>query len=242
MIAKKINQRPGAIGVLGGTGPVAGAQMHLELLALAQSRYGAENDTDYPDIVVINRPIPGIGSDGLDSEGVGAEYIREGIAELVGLGSKTIVSVCNSLSSLIKGVRIPGDVEVVDIISATCNALDEGVNVVGVLSSRALRDSGDFERALLAKGIVAVALDDAHQDMLDDVIFDIMGGRHARVSGALSLVTEYLTGNGATHIIAGCTELSVVNINNLTKCSVIDSVSAAAGVAIERSYGGRHEN
>jgi aspartate/glutamate racemase len=210
--------------------------MHTELLYMAQSLYGAQYDEDYPSVVVVNRPIPGVGADGVDSEGVALSHIRCGLEDLVGLGAEIIVSVCNSLISQLTSVRVAADV--VDIISATTANISGEPRSVGLLTSRGLRDSGEYSRALDDLGIKAVALDDAHQEVLDGVILELMGGRHEGVSRGLRNAVSYLEDRGAEHIIAGCTELGTVNLSRLTNIPITDSLSAAARVAVTMSYEG----
>ena len=60
--------RPRSIGVVGGLGPGAGVNMCARILSIAQEIFGAEHDDDYPDLVLISRPLEGFGREGRDTE------------------------------------------------------------------------------------------------------------------------------------------------------------------------------
>jgi aspartate/glutamate racemase len=48
------------IGVLGGMGPEATAQFYISVIRQCQQQYGAQLDSDYPEMLILNLPIPDI--------------------------------------------------------------------------------------------------------------------------------------------------------------------------------------
>ncbi len=48
------------IGIIGGMGPEATAELYLRIIRIFQREYGARYDSDFPEIVIVNLPIPDI--------------------------------------------------------------------------------------------------------------------------------------------------------------------------------------
>lgn len=221
---------------------MAAGSMYEEILRCCQDVYGAVEDTEYPDIVFISRAIDGVGADGVDRNSSVEGVLTQNLRDLVGLGAKVVVNACNTTGESF--LRLSGElarrlgVEVVDTVGATVGALPVEARKIGLLTSRALRDSGVYAREVERSHREVVLLDDDHQESLDRAIHSLMGGNRSGVTGGLESFIWYLGAAGADHVIAGCTELAGVNLNGLTRIGVTDSVVATAMEALQAAYRG----
>ena len=236
MVEKKI--RPATIGIIGGVGPVAGAAMHSEILRFCQSLYGAAEDTEYPDIMLVARAVSGVGNDGVDVHGNVGHILTRDLSDLLGLGARVVVNACNTTGAAFVELGRALGVQIVDMVGVSVDAVGVEARKVGLLTSRALRDAGTYAGEVERSHREAVVLDDENQSVLDGVIQSLMGGQRSGVDGGLLRVLAYLEGLGAEHIVAGCTELSSVNIGGLTGVPVSDSVVESARVAVQLAYWG----
>jgi aspartate/glutamate racemase len=210
------------------------------ILSICGSVYGAVEDTEYPDVILLGRAAAGVGFGGVDRLGTVEGVMTQSLRELVGLGAMVVVNACNTTGdsfvrcgaalSRVLGVRV------IDTLETTVGAIDVESRVVGILSSRALRDSRAYVLEVERSYRGCVVLDDYHQGVLDDVIHQLMGGRFGGVTGGLERVLSYLVDQGADHVVAGCTELSSVSLPGLCSVGVTDSVAAVAEEAARWAY------
>lgn len=216
--------------------------MYAEILRCCQNVYDAIEDTEYPDVVFISRAMDGVGADGVDRFSTVEGVLSQNLRDLVGLGARVVVNACNTTGEAF--MRLSSEltrrlgVEVVDTVGATVEALPVESRRIGLLTSRALRDSGVYVVEVERSYRTAVVLDEEHQEVLDRVIHSLMGGNQSGVSGGLESLIWYLGAGGADHVIAGCTELAGVNLNGLTRIGVTDSVVATAAAGLRLAYSG----
>ena len=82
-----------SIGILGGMGPEATAELYLRIIRIFQVRYGAKYDSDFPEIIIINVPIPDVVEDVTQEQKV-KEMLLESVRKLQTAGVDIIARVC----------------------------------------------------------------------------------------------------------------------------------------------------
>jgi hypothetical protein len=91
------------LGIVGGTGPAATAFAFSRLISLCQTEYGATQDTDFPNIIVTNLPVPGVSETGPDDKNDTDKATRHTLARsykiLTDAGAEIIYMACNTLQS-----------------------------------------------------------------------------------------------------------------------------------------------
>ena len=85
------------IGILGGMGPLAGATMFTELLKQAQKDYGAEQDNDYPRVILYSNPLESFDEKGQGDDAEISAELTKGIKVLEHAGAELIVVACNTV-------------------------------------------------------------------------------------------------------------------------------------------------
>ena len=69
------------IGILGGMGPEATAGLYLRIIQLFQQKYGAIYDSDFPEIIIVNLPIPDV-VENADEQNLVKEMLIQGVSKL----------------------------------------------------------------------------------------------------------------------------------------------------------------
>src|SRR3989344_3894093 len=76
MLVQKYMSNHKKIGILGGVGPQATQFIYGKIIELSQSKYGAKNNNDYPQILIESVPVPDFISDTSQIETAKAMLIK----------------------------------------------------------------------------------------------------------------------------------------------------------------------
>ena len=212
---------------MGGIGPAATAHAFQRLIGIAQVEYGAEQDTDFPDVVTVSVPVKGTSEQGVHGD-IGSQL---GVRSLIAKhGVSVIYAPCNSL------VRSSGHIEgsavyEVGLISEAAKYVSElRVTDVTTLTSRTTRDQRSYERAYRDQGMTneAAMLDEEQQARVDRMILAAMGGRDldAAREELSDMCQSFLL--DSDYVVLGCTELSLLaGQTDIMKDRVIDAQEIA---------------
>ena len=92
------------VGIIGGMGPEATAEMYRRIIKVFQRRYGAVYDSDYPEMVIVNLPIPDV----VEREGYSSavkDMLVETASKLKEYGVDFIAIPCNTVSVFSETIR-----------------------------------------------------------------------------------------------------------------------------------------
>ena len=226
------------VGVIGGVGPLATAYF----LQLVVSLTEAERDQDHLDMVVLNHAtIPDrtafvLGRSDADPGPVLARDARR----LEAFGVSFLVMPCNTAhyftQQVLDAVRVPF-VSIIDTTVAAARERVAGLTTVGLLATAGTAASGVYQDAFAAHGVETLVPDDADQAVVSRIIYEqVKAGRPVDLD-ALRGVTANLVERGASVVILGCTELSVVAVDHglLTDPLYLDSMDQLARATIRRA-------
>jgi aspartate racemase len=129
-----------SIGILGGSGPLATAEFYTRLVRKIGEVRRCVQDTDYPNITVLNYPVEYCDCTGVTEKFTGIQsHLVEGMNKLVATGAELLVMYCNSLhiyEYAFGKIKVP-------FISMVGTAVEEaknrGYKKVGVLASESTR-------------------------------------------------------------------------------------------------------
>ena len=93
--------RPDSIGIVGGTGPMAGAFLLERLFSLAGSLYGCHRDADFPEVLLLSFPFSEMLSPPIDRKRV-EEELSLVLAKLRKNGCAILAIACNTLHTFLK--------------------------------------------------------------------------------------------------------------------------------------------
>ncbi|MFV2072149.1 MAG: aspartate/glutamate racemase family protein [Thermoanaerobaculales bacterium] len=229
------------VGVLGGMGPESTA----ELLARIVRGTPVATEQDHLRVIVDSNPkIPDRTLALLSGDT--APVIRaltETARNLERAGAELIGVPCNTAHAFLAEIRAGVGIPVLDMISETADRARQvfgDASVVGLLATDGTHHAGIYRHALVRHGLVPVA---PTTQSVQRAVMAALGevklrGVSARSDRAMSVAIEDLTNQGATALIAGCTEVSLVLARHPPALPWLDPLQVLAD-ALVREAGGR---
>ncbi|RKF16442.1 amino acid racemase [Roseovarius spongiae] len=196
------------VGILGGMGPEATILLMQKVLNAVDAR----DDADHAPLIVHQNPqvpsrikalIEGTGADPAPALGQMAR-------DLEAAGANALAMPCNTAHHYAETIRRATALPFLDMLALTAATLKRaGARRVGMLASPATRMVGVFDAPFAACGLEPVwARDEA---MLLRLIRSIKAGEPTEtLRPALTTCAGALRGDGADHLLVGCTELSLM--------------------------------
>ncbi len=198
------------IGILGGMGPMATADLFREIVSLTDAAEDADhirvyidNNTNIPDRTAA---ILGKGEDPLPA-------MTESLRKLESCGADCILMPCNTAHYYLETLQSRTKIPFLDMLQITVQACREHFpqKTAAILATEGTLRTGLYQDLLDAEGISFLTPDQAEQDALMRVIYDgVKAGRKADAYRSdMTAVTDALAARGADYFILGCTELPV---------------------------------
>jgi aspartate racemase len=196
------------VGILGGMGPEASANVYLLMIQRAY-RHAAQDMDAYPHILINNIPRPNIFQH-FDRET--GPYLGGQARLLEQAGAQAIGIACNSAHYFWPDVRaaLSPQVWLVDMIAEVAASVRRnGFEHIGLLSSSMSRPL--YERALAGQSCQAAALPVDEQEQVDAIILRILSGeRTAELQARLCRLADEQMRRGAGCVVLGCTDLPLL--------------------------------
>lgn len=227
----------GAVGVLGGLGPMATVYFMERVIELTDS----DTDQGHVDMIVLQKPsIPDrtaylVGASDADP----LPPMLAAAATLERAGAAFIAMPCNTAhhfyDALAASVSIPF-LNIVEETVAAAQARVPGLTRLGILATDGTARTQTYQECCAARGIEAVLPDEAMQTEVMDMIYaGVKAGRpvpEARFRATL----DHLRGRGCEAVVLGCTELSILARDlRIGDSDVVDSIDALARASIVAS-------
>ena len=196
------------IGILGGMGPEASADVYLRIIQRFY-RYAAQNMDAYPHILINNLPTPNIFQRPSRETG---RYLGEQAHILEVAGAKAIGVACNSAHFFWPEMRaaISPEIWLVDMIDeVVLKVQQDGHNQIGLLSSSMSRPL--YASAITDHACQITTLHPFEQEAVDRIISGILAGdRTPQLKAELQDLADNQVGRGAGCVILGCTDLPII--------------------------------
>lgn len=221
----------GVIGILGGMGPAATAELFRRIVL----KTPAQCDQDHIPIVIDNNPqIPDRGLFILNGGPDPRPALCRSARKLERMGASFIAMPCNTahvfLPYLQKAVRIP----FIDMIAETARSITEPV--VGLLATETTVRTQLYHDACEPHGIEVLTPCSDDQARVMEIIYAIKGGRFdLEMKRDLRAIAARLRERGAQALVVGCTELSLVIDQDDFDGPVYDALDILARVAVHKA-------
>lgn len=225
------------IGILGGMGPEASANLYSKIIKYTQQKYGAVQDSEYPPIIIYSLPLLGFDETGIVDKNLVKKPLIEGVKKLENAGCDLIIIDCNTVhifyDDMQSAVRIP----ILNIIEETKKiVIDSGYKKVGLLASESTNETKLYQKEFAESGIEVISPDEEQQKVLTRVIKHVMGGNQKTIDViALKNIIEDYIKRGAEAIVIGCTEISLVINQTHTNIKLFDTVEIMIRSAVDFS-------
>ena len=195
-----------AIGIIGGMGPLATADLFQKIILHTRATCDQEHLRVYIDS---NTNIPDRTAALLYG---GADPVPELTASARGLerqGAEVLIMPCNTAHNFYDAVQVAVKVPVLHMIRLTAQALTgRGKKTAGLLATDGTVRTGIYQRTFAGTGIELLTPEEADQRAVMDLIYEgVKAGRRDYDPRQARRAMEALLARGAETLILGCTEL-----------------------------------
>ena len=217
------------IGILGGMGPEATAELYLQIVRIFQKEYGAKYDDDFPEIIIINLPIPDVVENPSTGEEV-RKMLIEGVKKLEVAGADFIAIPCNTVTKYLSKLQNSVNVPIINIVEETCVKIKKlGLKNVGLLGTETTINCGLY----VTGGINLIKPLREQQKAITRIIMNVLAGMKSEADKLeLNLIISDLKRKGAKKVILGCTELSLLTQDDN---NTIDTLEILAEVVVQQT-------
>ena len=219
----------GTIGIIGGMGPMATADLFRKIVLHTQAACDQEhihilidNNTAIPDRTAA---LLAGGPDPLPQMAKSARWLENG-------GADCLIMPCNTAhcyhSQLQKTVHIP----LLNMLELTCQAMaDSGIRLAGLLATNGTVQTGVYAQMAERFGITLLTPDPEGQAAVMELIYQgVKAGAETFDTAKVCRAVDALRRCGAETIVLGCTELPLaVELYHLTFPSVDPTLELAKG-------------
>jgi aspartate racemase len=226
------------IGILGGMGPYATADLFTKIL----EQTPAKKDWEHLRIIIDNNPkIPSRTRAILYDEESPVSMMIETARNLQKAGADFLVIPCNSAHVFLPDVLPHVEIPILNMIEQTVDCIareSREITAVGLLAAKIVVDARLYQARLEAESIKTITPTEDQQPTVREVIEDVKLNRNSEaVKSKLAGLIGALGAQGAQAIIAGCTEISIVAKDLAVDIPIFDSneILAKAAVTMARS-------
>jgi len=228
--------RKKTIGIIGGMGPLATADLFRKIVLNTKATTDQEhikilidNNTDIPDRTeaIINNgknPVP---------------QLTKSAVALWAMGAQILVMPCNTAhyfrSELQKNVDIP----ILSMIEITGKSLlKKGIKTAGLLATEGTINSGIYQDVFMNMDIEIIVPDEDEQTVITDLIYNgVKAGKQDYDTTIVKDVMQHMIDRGAETLVLGCTELPVAVDMYKLDFTVCDPTLELARGAIKAANG-----
>lgn len=216
--------------IISGAGLLAGTYLYNTLISEIVSHCKIESDDSYPEIILYNYPFKSIGYNGfLDKELAKLELnkIYNLFADI-----DIIILACNTYHLL--NIHPDNLLSLPEIVKKSFKE----INFLGkkglVLCSKYSRDNNLFNEKYLEYPSIEIS------ETFDEIIKKSISSNVLLTANDFLVINRYIKENKITHLIIGCTELSMLLIEQFCDVQVLDSAKLAikevVNQILEKSY------
>jgi aspartate racemase len=225
----------GLIGVIGGAGVLAGAELP-RLIALKVALAGARFDQDHPPLALIQATQAP--SRSLFLEGRGESFVpayQTAARQLEALGATVIGMACNTAHAAHAEIQAATGVPVIDLVAAALHAATIAAPRadIGLITSDGTRHAGVYEAAAARAGhrVRLVHVEPSMQAEVTQAIIAVKRG--AGDAAPFEAAAQALVGAGVGSVILGCTEIPLVwRVRSVDGTPVIDTLDLLADLLL----------
>ena len=229
----------GAIGVLGGMGPMATVDFLAKVIELTP----ASRDQDHLPLIVYSVPqVPDRSASIVEGRESPLPAMIEGLRTLVRAGVECIAIPCNTAHHWYDDLARESSVPVlhmVDAAGAAMQRLSVPDGPVGLLATAGTLAAGIYPARLVRHGYECVVPDDGDvETLVTPGIGLVKAGRVAEAEELLRTAADNLLGRGARVVILACTEIPVaLKDDDASEGCYVDATRALAEACVRWSRG-----
>lgn len=196
------------IGILGGMGPAATADMFQKFIQLTS----ATKDQEHIPLLISSIPdIPDRSTALLKGGESPLPAMQDYVGRLVNGGAQCIVIACNTAHYWYQDLQATCPVPILSMIETAANAaLASGLKNIGILATNATLATGLYKQEIEKRGLTYIEPDSSEQQQVMESIYTLKAGDFPRAQKMMQAQKEALFAKGAQAIILGCTEVPIL--------------------------------
>jgi aspartate racemase len=224
------------IGILGGMGPLATADLYQKIIQATPARTDQEH---LPIIIHADPSVPDRTAALLSGGEDPTPWLVRGVQNLTNAGADFIIIPCNTAHAFLNRVQPECDIPIVNMIHEAARAVRELVpeqSEAGILATSGTIAAGLYQAALEQQHLHPVVPNDTFQELVMETIGRVKAGLidNETVNPVRTAARE-LEQAGAMALLAACTELPVVLNQSLVNVPLIDPTNVLARAAVRIS-------
>lgn len=225
------------IGIVSGVGPLAGSDVLAKVFKNAALHYGAVEDNEYPDLLLVNHGIAGVDNTGSLNDMFQNDIIAM-VKQLETQGASVVGIACNTAHVYLQKIKESSGVEIVNLIEIVADVATQADHKYLLLTSNASKEQKLYQGYLDAHKVVYSETTNEQQELLDEAISLIMAHKLTQAGELIEKVLSSAQSAGFTAVIAGCTELpiAIAHSKNLHGLYIIDSNDELAKALLRAYY------
>lgn len=219
------------IGIIGGMGPMATADLFYKIINLTKS----DNDSGHIHILIDNNTkIPDRTTAILNGDNTPLKCLINSANGLKNMGADFLIIPCNTSHFFYDRLCNAIDIPVINMIEETAKAVKEkGIEKAGLFATVGTVKTGVYKDMFSRYGIEIIAPDDNGQKAVTDMIYKTVKAGKEPEFTEITKTAKDLFDKGAKTIILGCTELPIVFENYDFPYDLINPTEILAKSAIE---------
>lgn len=221
------------IGILGGMGPLATADLFRKIVLLTK----AESDNEHIRVYIDNNTrIPDRTAAILFGGTDPTKEMASALRNLEACGADCIVMPCNTAHYFLPGLQKMTQTPILNMLDITAQICAKNYpgKQAGILATRGTLSTGLYDKALAAYGVNCVLPDEAGKNVLMTAIYDGVkkGARLEPMRDGLVSLLKRMEELGAGYFVLACTELPIVRETLDLPGRFIDPTTELAKAAI----------
>lgn len=221
------------IGILGGMGPLATADLFTKIVKMTDS----DCDNDHIRIYIDNNAqITDRTAAILHGGKSPLPFMTESAKKLQAIGADCIIMPCNTAHYYLPQLQPVVDIPFISIIHQAVKVSQQRYpgETVGILATNGTLDAKVYYDVYRANGINVVEPTQAERNILMDIIYNgVKAGRIPTDPTHFQSVLDGMKSRGADYFVLGCTELPVAVQSLGLKEKFVDATAELAKAAIE---------
>jgi aspartate racemase len=201
-----------SIGLIGGMGPYASAYFYKLLLTKSRDIYGAENNNDFPEIIIDSIPVPDFISDTAHLSEA-KTMLQDRVRKLNKYGVTRIAMICNTGHILYDDLASVSSVPFDSLIESVSQEVKKkNIKRVGLLGTSTTVKSSIYKKNLRKLGVQVVNPSIEMQKKHEEIIRELIAGKtHTKQKQKfVRTVNKFVRDNKLDGIILGCTEIPMM--------------------------------
>ncbi len=219
------------IGILGGMGPEATAELYLRIIKSFQNERNAVKDSEFPEIILLSLPLPDV-VESIEDEETARTMLIDGVKRLEESGAAFVAIPCNTVTYFMPDMKNAVSIPVLDILEETaCVVRKSEHKKVGLLGTEQTIKSNIYKNAL--QEVEILTLPPTNQKEVTRIILRILSGKKLEEDKArLADFVGRLNSLGAESVILGCTELPLIL---RSYSGTLDTLEILANAVVKRA-------